>query len=689
MKRILQAMDGVATKPVVGADSMAKFLSVIDKNDVEILNEATNPHKVSLPVQMAMQHYQQTPQIEKKKFTNTGIRKFFHEVEQEVAEEKTNKQQLLRQYSQTIAERVLMREFKERDHDDKEHGHKLNTNKLSVKANRFLQQAHQMSPGDEGDIEAMAAAASELADTAKQQQVTIDRQMDMYTQLQDLLANTEERFRDLNAKVASGEVTQQDAAVAAQEIERHHDTEKGEIAKQHKHDVEPEKMRHAEPTQSSTQSPAVAAVAAQPKAKPKTTATAQPRAVTQTTASSQPATAPRAVKATVPTPTTSQPETPAVNPFAQTVAQMTGQHAIPNIKGLPTRSRVASSPNNDLANLHHPDNPASAYIQSLLAGHEKTSNHLNNIKKGVPNTADTVAEDARSAIAGAVIKAGSALWKDLVASYSKGSQAAIVQYPTGYELTIPRNEIGKLITHHMHGTPEMRTAIENDIIHYPGSLRGFLKAPVPTSQQSLPLQGEMPFNEYTTRELSHAKILSTGPGPQDNVLDHDGRDQLGLEEAPSTMEPMKRYRMMRRISKRAGIDLSDLEHATDDELHHLYKQHGLTESPMFDQPDRDVHNPDVSHGKANTHPLETVINMANHDIIRLADDVKSMQNMDLSSKLLLWQRIAQEFTTGGVMQTLAGRAAQIAHGIEQLKQARQTGKGVAPKRRSQISKHLE
>jgi len=147
--------------------------------------------------------------------------------------------------------------------------------------------------------------------------------------------------------------------------------------------------------------------------------------------------------------------------------------------------------------------------------------------------------------------------------------------------------------------------------------------------------------------------------------------------------------MMRRISKRAGIDLSDLEHATDDELHHLYKQHGLTESPMFDQPDRDVHNPDVSHGKANTHPLETVINMANHDIIRLADDVKSMQNMDLSSKLLLWQRIAQEFTTGGVMQTLAGRAAQIAHGIEQLKQARQTGKGVAPKRRSQISKHLE
>jgi hypothetical protein len=305
MKRILQAMDGVATKPVVGADSMAKFLSVIDKNDVEILNEATNPHKVTLPVQMAMQHYQQPSQIEKKKFTDTGIRKFFHDVEQEVAEEATTKQQLLRQYSQTIAERVLMREH------------------------------------------------------------------------------------------------------------------------------------------------------------------------------------------------------------------------------------------------------------------------------------------------------------------------------------------------------------------------------------------------YQTSELSHAKVLSTGPGPQDNVLDHDGRDQLGLEEAPSTMEPMKRYRMMRRISKRASIDLSDLEHATDDELHHLYQQHGLTESPTFDQPERDVHNPDVSHDKANTHPLETVINMANHDILRLADDVNGMKTMSLEGKLLVWQRMAQEFTTGGVMQTLAGRAAQIAHGIEQLKQARQTGKGIAPKRRSQISKRLE
>ena len=111
MKRILQAMDGVATKPVAGANDMAKFLSVIDKNDVELLMEASNPHKVSLPVQMAMQHYQ-APQetVIQKPVSQGSIRKFFHEVEAEVAEETTHKQQLLRQYSQQIAERVLMKE---------------------------------------------------------------------------------------------------------------------------------------------------------------------------------------------------------------------------------------------------------------------------------------------------------------------------------------------------------------------------------------------------------------------------------------------------------------------------------------------------------------------------------------------------------------------------------------------------
>ena len=110
MKRILQAMDGVASKPVEGANDMKKFLQVI--------NEGANPHKVALPVQMAMQHYQEQPtiKIENKNAIKTSVRKFFREVETEIletaAEEKSQKDQLIKQYAQTIAERVLMKEGK-------------------------------------------------------------------------------------------------------------------------------------------------------------------------------------------------------------------------------------------------------------------------------------------------------------------------------------------------------------------------------------------------------------------------------------------------------------------------------------------------------------------------------------------------------------------------------------------------
>ena len=111
MKRILQAMDSVSTSPVVGADNMAKFLSIVDKNaNTQVLTEASNPHKVSLPVQMAMQHYQKetpAPVLERK---TSLINKYFTEVEQELAEEKNQKRSLINQYAQTIAERVLMKE---------------------------------------------------------------------------------------------------------------------------------------------------------------------------------------------------------------------------------------------------------------------------------------------------------------------------------------------------------------------------------------------------------------------------------------------------------------------------------------------------------------------------------------------------------------------------------------------------
>ena len=100
MKRILQAMDGVATKPVEGANDMKKFMSVV--------TEAANPHKVALPVQMAMQHYAKPKEIEVKK--PSLLKGYLSEVTEEVAEEAAHKRQLMNQYAQTIAERVLMRE---------------------------------------------------------------------------------------------------------------------------------------------------------------------------------------------------------------------------------------------------------------------------------------------------------------------------------------------------------------------------------------------------------------------------------------------------------------------------------------------------------------------------------------------------------------------------------------------------
>jgi hypothetical protein len=121
MKRILQAFDGVAEKPKAQPGDMAKFLAIVDsavkEPQVEQINEGKNPHKVTLPVQMAMQHYQQAP-VEKKRVIGSGIlNKYVADVEDRISEElqqrQQKKRQLVNQYAQTIAERVLMREGKE------------------------------------------------------------------------------------------------------------------------------------------------------------------------------------------------------------------------------------------------------------------------------------------------------------------------------------------------------------------------------------------------------------------------------------------------------------------------------------------------------------------------------------------------------------------------------------------------
>ncbi len=92
-------------------NDITKFLSIVDKNDVKIikeevdnnrvLNEGANPHKVSLPVQMAMQHYQ--------KDKPSLLKKYFKEAEESALAKNAERKASLTQYAQQISNRVLER----------------------------------------------------------------------------------------------------------------------------------------------------------------------------------------------------------------------------------------------------------------------------------------------------------------------------------------------------------------------------------------------------------------------------------------------------------------------------------------------------------------------------------------------------------------------------------------------------
>lgn len=103
MKKLLQVIDGATTKQPVG-----------DSNDIkrslEIITEGANPHKVSLPVQMAMQHYQKP--VEKKSAYKSGglLQQYFENVESEKQAALNEKREALKIYSQQIAKRVLVKE---------------------------------------------------------------------------------------------------------------------------------------------------------------------------------------------------------------------------------------------------------------------------------------------------------------------------------------------------------------------------------------------------------------------------------------------------------------------------------------------------------------------------------------------------------------------------------------------------
>lgn len=100
MKKILQTIDNNTSISVENSNDMKKILNII--------NEGTNPHKVSLPVQMAMHHYSQ-PVVKEEKRPSL-LKHYFAEAEQAIHQEKVEKRQLINQYAKIIAERVQMKE---------------------------------------------------------------------------------------------------------------------------------------------------------------------------------------------------------------------------------------------------------------------------------------------------------------------------------------------------------------------------------------------------------------------------------------------------------------------------------------------------------------------------------------------------------------------------------------------------
>ena len=98
-------MDNVQSKPVEGSNDI--------KRSLQILEEGANPHKVSLPVQMAMQHFAEP--IKKEQPKPSLLKQYFAEAEEAVQREKVEKRQLINQYAKIIAERVQMKESTQLD----------------------------------------------------------------------------------------------------------------------------------------------------------------------------------------------------------------------------------------------------------------------------------------------------------------------------------------------------------------------------------------------------------------------------------------------------------------------------------------------------------------------------------------------------------------------------------------------
>ena len=97
MKKILQALDSVkSSTPIEDTNDMKKFMSIV--------TEGANPHKVALPVQMAMQHY---APAEEKPAKPSLLKQYMAEASAELEQSKLAQKAELKSYAQYIANKVM------------------------------------------------------------------------------------------------------------------------------------------------------------------------------------------------------------------------------------------------------------------------------------------------------------------------------------------------------------------------------------------------------------------------------------------------------------------------------------------------------------------------------------------------------------------------------------------------------
>lgn len=101
MKQILQALDSVKTStPIESTDDMKKFMSIV--------TEGSTPHKVALPVQMAMQHYAPVKdELTKSPSASSLLTRYMAEASAELEAAQYTKSADLKMYAQKIAYKVM------------------------------------------------------------------------------------------------------------------------------------------------------------------------------------------------------------------------------------------------------------------------------------------------------------------------------------------------------------------------------------------------------------------------------------------------------------------------------------------------------------------------------------------------------------------------------------------------------